>query len=325
MKICPVCGTVIERGGRTGGPLPTYCSPRCKNQAQRERERQSGLAEQRRTLTQEKRALERALRPAEPCPYCGIRMNNPRRKQCGKPECKKQFNADRMRGYMRERRARDPERHREHARQYYRENRRAITCQQCGKEAEVTKRSAKYCSHECAWDARFGKDRPREQYAGLTKDEVGARRRAETRRRRVQRRLDRAAQGSRGSGVMCAGRCVRCGEDFVRRCRTTPTGRCSRQCWQRDRGAARRATVRALDGGSIGRWRIFERDGWACHICGDPVDRDAVVPDLAAPTLDHVVPLARGGEHSEANIKTAHFYCNSVKRDLEEGWSALAA
>jgi 5-methylcytosine-specific restriction endonuclease McrA len=75
---------------------------------------------------------------------------------------------------------------------------------------------------------------------------------------------------------------------------------------------------------AVSRWRIHERDGWTCHICGDPVDRDAVVPDLAAPVLDHVVPLARGGSHSEANLKTAHFYCNSVKRDLVDGWSAVA-
>jgi hypothetical protein len=37
------------------------------------------------------------------------------------------------------------------------------------------------------------------------------------------------------------------------------------------------------------------------------------------------VPVARGGPHTEGNLKTAHFYCNSVKRDLVDGWSATAA
>lgn len=64
------------------------------------------------------------------------------------------------------------------------------------------------------------------------------------------------------------------------------------------------------------RVALYERDGWMCHICGDPVNRDAMVPELDAPTLDHVVARAVGGDHSPGNLKTAHFYCNSVKREL---------
>ena len=63
------------------------------------------------------------------------------------------------------------------------------------------------------------------------------------------------------------------------------------------------------------RHAIYERDGWTCRICGDPVNRDAKVPELDAPTIDHVVPLARGGAHAPENWQTAHFYCNSDKRD----------
>lgn len=39
------------------------------------------------------------------CPYCGDPMTNPRRKQCGKPDCKRAFNAERMRKWQREYRA----------------------------------------------------------------------------------------------------------------------------------------------------------------------------------------------------------------------------
>ncbi|WP_353963754.1 HNH endonuclease signature motif containing protein [Streptomyces sp. NBC_00237] len=99
---------------------------------------------------------------------------------------------------------------------------------------------------------------------------------------------------------------------------------CSHRCSSRAQEDRRRARIAGAAVGSVSRWRVYERDAWTCHICGDPVDRDAVVPDLAAPVLDHVMPLARGGPHSEGNLKTAHFYCNSVKRDLVEGWSAVA-
>lgn len=36
------------------------------------------------------------------CPYCDDPMANPRRKQCGKPDCKRAFNAERMRKWQRD-------------------------------------------------------------------------------------------------------------------------------------------------------------------------------------------------------------------------------
>jgi 5-methylcytosine-specific restriction endonuclease McrA len=63
----------------------------------------------------------------------------------------------------------------------------------------------------------------------------------------------------------------------------------------------------------VPRLEVFERDGWICQLCTEPVDRDLVIPDLLAASLDHVIPLARGGEHSRANAQLAHFLCNSTK------------
>jgi len=51
---------------------------------------------------------------------------------------------------------------------------------------------------------------------------------------------------------------------------------------------------------------VFKRDRWRCGLCGKRVARrDA--------TVDHIVPLARGGEHSYRNAQTAHFRCNAAK------------
>lgn len=63
------------------------------------------------------------------------------------------------------------------------------------------------------------------------------------------------------------------------------------------------------------RRKVYERDGWQCGICHRPLKRDAVVPHPLAATLDHIVPLAGGGEHSYANVQAAHFRCNSRKSD----------
>jgi len=65
----------------------------------------------------------------------------------------------------------------------------------------------------------------------------------------------------------------------------------------------------------ICRRTVFERDGWVCYICGVAVDRKARVPWPTAPTIDHVVPLSKGGTHTLDNVRCACFRCNSRKRD----------
>lgn len=90
---------------------------------------------------------------------------------------------------------------------------------------------------------------------------------------------------------------------------------CSVACRRRtERRLCRaRRKARKLSGEVIRSREVFERDGWRCHICRKPVKRDAEVPHPRAPTVDHLVPLACGGEHAMRNVQTAHFLCNSVK------------
>lgn len=59
---------------------------------------------------------------------------------------------------------------------------------------------------------------------------------------------------------------------------------------------------------------VAERDGWICHICGEPVP-DEQFPSPKSPSMDHVIPLSRGGEHSYANVRLAHFGCNAGKKN----------
>jgi 5-methylcytosine-specific restriction endonuclease McrA len=57
--------------------------------------------------------------------------------------------------------------------------------------------------------------------------------------------------------------------------------------------------------------RILKRDGHICHICGQEID----VTNPKSLHFDHVVPLARGGTHSEENIRPSHSVCNLRKKD----------
>lgn len=68
---------------------------------------------------------------------------------------------------------------------------------------------------------------------------------------------------------------------------------------------------------------LFNRDGGVCHICGDQcrwddyttVDGQKIAGDWY-PSIDHVVPISKGGQHSWKNVKLAHRWCNTIKRDI---------
>lgn len=65
----------------------------------------------------------------------------------------------------------------------------------------------------------------------------------------------------------------------------------------------------------IPREEVFARNNWTCHLCGGAIPHDAKWPDVLSGQVDHIVPLAKGGDHSWANVAAAHFGCNAGKRD----------
>lgn len=79
----------------------------------------------------------------------------------------------------------------------------------------------------------------------------------------------------------------------------------------------------------ITRAKVAKRDNNVCQICGkvcNPLDKTwgDFGPDY--PTLDHIIPLAKGGPHLWENVQCACGECNSNKRDLytvkrEEVWT----
>lgn len=68
---------------------------------------------------------------------------------------------------------------------------------------------------------------------------------------------------------------------------------------------------------------VFERDGWVCGLCDEPVSPDVLYPDPMSASLDHVVPLSLGGAHSLENVQLAHWSCN-VRKGARVEESALS-
>lgn len=68
--------------------------------------------------------------------------------------------------------------------------------------------------------------------------------------------------------------------------------------------------------------RLFKRDGGICYLCGrmcewdDGAERDGTfIAGDCYPSVDHVIPVSKGGTHTWDNIKLAHRSCNLAKRD----------
>jgi 5-methylcytosine-specific restriction endonuclease McrA len=114
--------------------------------------------------------------------------------------------------------------------------------------------------------------------------------------------------------------CGECRLQFV--AKTYDREFCSNTCSLREQRRQRRAKERAHGNRKKGRARrdaiverfatreIAERDRWLCHLCGKKVpDRPYTAHDLD-PTLDHLIPVSEGGDHTRANVALAHNRCN---------------
>ena len=68
--------------------------------------------------------------------------------------------------------------------------------------------------------------------------------------------------------------------------------------------------------------KLYERDKGICYLCGCECDySDFEAADSifkvgkTYPSIEHIIPISKGGTHSWDNIKLAHISCNSKKGD----------
>lgn len=74
---------------------------------------------------------------------------------------------------------------------------------------------------------------------------------------------------------------------------------------RRERAAKQSATTERFSA-----TEIFERDKWICQLCKRKVNRKLKHPHPLSASLDHIVPLSRGGAHERKNTHLAHLTCN---------------
>lgn len=183
-----------------------------------------------------------------------------------------------------------------------------LTCVRCEGTFEASRRGAKRCKPCRVLDAR---ERARRQYAERKGEpEFEAIRRAASARYLTKVRADPEAH-ERRLEMLTSWRARNADRTtaYDRQYRAENASRVAEK--------NRRRRARLLDAWieDVDIAVVYNSGDGLCGICGAFIDLALDWPHRMSLTLDHIVPLARGGEHSYANTQVAHAVCNSRKND----------
>jgi len=117
--------------------------------------------------------------------------------------------------------------------------------------------------------------------------------------------------------------CATCGYVFIGKRNSLC---CSNECGRKYKNRRKELRNKHISGSSddgISLDKLIERDGNECYICDKKCDsNDYVITDEGHyivgrnyPSIEHVIPVSKGGQHTWGNVKLAHMYCNTIKSD----------
>jgi 5-methylcytosine-specific restriction endonuclease McrA len=75
----------------------------------------------------------------------------------------------------------------------------------------------------------------------------------------------------------------------------------------------RRARKMATETSVFSYQDVINKHGLQCHVCNEEVNLDLKYPHSQSKSLDHVIPLSKGGGHVLSNVKVTHLSCNIRK------------
>lgn len=100
---------------------------------------------------------------------------------------------------------------------------------------------------------------------------------------------------------------------------------CSNECYRTTtnyiRGSSDRLNKTNIIDSDITLKRLFKKEWGVCYLCGESCDWNdytitksgVFIAGNTYPSIDHLVPLSKGGLHSWDNVRLAHRICNTKK------------
>ena len=80
-------------------------------------------------------------------------------------------------------------------------------------------------------------------------------------------------------------------------------------------GQRRRARQRKVPAEMVTLAELLAEQAHTCYLCGSPIDSKRKYPDALPASVDHFIPLSRGGSGLRENLRAAHLGCNVAKGD----------
>lgn len=122
-------------------------------------------------------------------------------------------------------------------------------------------------------------------------------------------------------------KCLFCKEEFEPKRKTSKY--CSSSCGRKYMGNQRniKKRVNGEYDDTVTPYEVYCKDSGKCYLCKDDVNWDDKHPGYKTmtcgpkyPTIDHVIPLSKGGTHTWDNVRLACKSCNEKKAeaDLDE-------
>jgi 5-methylcytosine-specific restriction endonuclease McrA len=74
-------------------------------------------------------------------------------------------------------------------------------------------------------------------------------------------------------------------------------------------------------GDSIDLYELADKSQWMCALCNQVIDKNNKHyrhnTNLQGPSIDHIIPISKGGKHTWDNVQLAHLICNSLRGNKE--------
>jgi predicted nucleic acid-binding Zn ribbon protein len=208
-------------------------------------------------------------------------------------------------------------------------------CLACGKTFTTWRPNKGTCSDECKAARRRARDShrhrnrtrsPEEEHKRYTIRKYGSEEAHMAHLEKKQAQIEQAKASKkrereeRLAANFREGECVVCGKAFTTYNPQQKT--CCSECGKKLSYARKQKRIpkAQMVDKDITLEALYRRDSGVCYLCGGQCDWNDIIMERNCvgrnyPSIDHIVPVSRGGLHAWNNVRLAHFGCNLEKSD----------